>query len=129
MAEALKDRTLYCARCGITFLWSKEEQSQANSKENETPLTTPTHCQGCRFLLPKPDRQRGVIKWFNGRKRFGFVTPYEGKDIFVHGSEVRKKSRLKPGDLVEFSLKDSDRGKIAADVVLLPFRVLDSEDV
>lgn len=69
-----------------------------------------------------------MIKWFNARKRFGFIAPYEGKDIFLHGSEVRKKSRLRPGDLVEFSLKDSDRGKVAANVELLPFQYSDPKE-
>lgn len=128
MTDMITDQTLYCAHCGISFLWSKEEQNQATKRDDSTQeLSTPIHCSGCQQLLPDAGRQRGVIKWFNGRKRFGFIVPYEGKEIFLHGSEVRKKSRLKPGDLVEFSLKDSDRGKIAADVLLLPVHVSDAD--
>lgn len=119
MAKSLDDKTLYCARCGITYLWSKEEQSHAAKQSDNEQLITPIHCSGCRTLLPKIDRHRGIVKWFNGRKRFGFIMPYEGKEIFMHGSEVRKKSRIKPGDLVEFSLKASKRGPVATDVQLL----------
>jgi len=127
MATSVKDKTLYCARCGITFLYAKEEQNQAIKMADDNGITTPTHCLGCRILLPNIARQRGIVKWFNGRKRFGFIMPYDGKEIFMHGSEVRKKSRIKAGDLVEFSLKKSNRGPAATDIQLLPIRSSTSE--
>lgn len=35
-------------------------------------------------VLPEGVR-RGVCKWFNSKKGFGFVTPEDGgKDVFVH---------------------------------------------
>ena len=33
---------------------------------------------------------QGTVKWFNGEKGFGFITPDEGaKDLFVHFSEIQ----------------------------------------
>ncbi|MEI7864632.1 MAG: cold shock domain-containing protein [Chthoniobacterales bacterium] len=64
---------------------------------------------------------RGIIKWFNTRKGFGFITDPrgEGTDIFVHHSEIRGEGfkSLAEGDMVEFELAPSERGPKALNVV------------
>lgn len=55
----------------------------------------------------------GVVKWFDTRKGFGFITgPEGGKDIFVHYSGIEGEGfrRLKDGEQVEFELVESDKG-------------------
>lgn len=34
---------------------------------------------------------QGTVKWFNGQKGYGFITPESGgKDVFLHISAVQK---------------------------------------
>jgi CspA family cold shock protein len=70
-------------------------------------------------LLPAPGRERGLVKFFNGRKRFGFITRRNGPEIYVHGSALEGASRLAEGDLVEFSLAQTERGPAADTVRIL----------
>lgn len=110
--KAQRDETRYCERCGITFLWPVEEQ-----REGVGP--PPQLCTGCRALLPAAGRERGVVKWYNVRKRYGFIVRREQTDLFVHGSELADVRRLSEGDLVEFTVAERDGGLAAQNVELL----------
>lgn len=33
-------------------------------------------------------RQTGTVKWFNAEKGFGFITPEQGPDVFVHFRQI-----------------------------------------
>jgi cold shock protein len=111
------DETLFCERCGISFLWPVEEQKSPG--EQRVALPAPTLCPGCRHLLPLAGRERGLVKFFNGRKQFGFLTRRNDAEIFVHGSAVSANQRLTMGDLVEFTIIQTDRGPAAGEVVVL----------
>lgn len=112
-----QDETLFCERCGISFLWPVEEQKSPD--EQQSARLAPTHCPGCRQLLPPAGRERGIVKFFNGRKQFGFLTRRNEAEIFVHGSSVTANQRLMMGDLVEFTIIQTDRGPAAGEVVVL----------
>lgn len=112
-----QDETLFCERCGISFLWPVEEQQSPGAAGPLQPA--PTLCPGCRHLLPQPGRERGLVKFFNGRKQFGFLTRRNEAEIFVHGSAVLANQRLAMGDLVEFTVVQTDRGPAAGEVVVL----------
>ena len=113
----LQDTILYCANCGISFLWSSEEQSQAQAASDPGQiLAKPIHCPGCRLLLPAPGRERGMVKWYNRRKRFGFIARRSQPDLFVHGSHLDGLPYLSPDDLVEFSVIETDKGLAASEV-------------
>ena len=61
----------------------------------------------------------GTVKWFNGKKGFGFIAPDDGgNDIFVHISAVERAglSSLAEGQKISFEVKiDPKRGKSSAE--------------
>jgi CspA family cold shock protein len=112
-----QDETLFCERCGISFLWSTEEQKEAEQQPSRAD--EPRLCPGCRQLLPAPGRERGLVKWYNTRKHYGFITRRSSGELYLHGSALREPGRLVPGDLVEFTVGANERGSIATDVLVL----------
>lgn len=59
----------------------------------------------------------GTVKWFNYKKRFGFIAPEEGgPDIFVHisGFENPNGLRLDEGQRVEYEVEKGRNGKDCA---------------
>ena len=49
---------------------------------------------------------RGIVKWFNNEKGYGFIEFDDKEDIFVHYSAINKKGykTLNEGDNVEYTL-------------------------
>jgi CspA family cold shock protein len=64
---------------------------------------------------------KGTVKWFNAQKGYGFIQMEEGKDIFVHHSEIQGTGykSLDEGEAVEFEIKNNAKGDYAANVVSL----------
>ncbi|WP_288679506.1 cold shock domain-containing protein, partial [uncultured Clostridium sp.] len=54
---------------------------------------------------------KGTVKWFNEEKGFGFITGEDGKDVFVHFSQINKNGfkTLKENEEVEYSVTKSVR--------------------
>ncbi len=118
----LQDQLCYCERCGISFLWSAEEQAAPAADDSAASAAVarpPLFCAGCRALLPGEGRERGLVKWFNYRKRFGFIVRQHQPEIFVHGADVADGAKLRPDDLVEFGVEESERGPVARSVRVL----------
>jgi len=73
----------------------------------------------------------GVVKFYNDRKRFGFITGEDDKDIFVHetGLEKRglKRASITEGDNVEYKIKESDRGPVAINVRKIEAKEVEDE--
>ena len=63
--------------------------------------------------------QRGVVKWFNDAKGFGFIEHSSGRDIFVHYSIIESEGfkTLKDGEEVEYELREGDKGLNASRVI------------
>ena len=59
---------------------------------------------------------KGKVKWYNARKGFGFILGEDGKDIFVHRTEVPDGTFLNDEDSVEYEIEKTDRGPQAKNV-------------
>jgi cold shock protein len=59
-------------------------------------------------------RISGTLKFYNGAKGYGFISPDDGsKDVFVHASalEMAGIQTLNEGDKVTFVLEDDKKGR------------------
>ena len=61
---------------------------------------------------------KGTVKWFNNQKGYGFITPEEGNDVFVHFSAIQDEGykTLEEGQAVEFEVQQGPKGEEAINV-------------
>lgn len=64
---------------------------------------------------------KGLVKWFNAEKGFGFISVEGGDDVFVHFSAIQTDGykTLDEGQEVEFEIVTGQRGPQAENVVKL----------
>ena len=64
---------------------------------------------------------KGKVKWFSNQKGYGFITPEDGKDVFVHHTAIQGDGykSLEEGQEVEFEIKQGPKGEQATNVVKL----------
>jgi CspA family cold shock protein len=67
-----------------------------------------------RFVV----REKGVVKWFNAAKGYGFIQRSNGDDVFVHFSAIQMNGyrTLEEGAEVEFEVKRGPKGLQAENV-------------
>ena len=56
---------------------------------------------------------KGKVKWFNNQKGYGFITPENGKDVFVHHTAIKSDGyrTLEEGQEVEARAQASEAGR------------------
>ncbi len=59
---------------------------------------------------------KGTVKFFDETKRFGFISGEDGKEYFVHESDLQEGVRIQEGDEVSFDVEEGQRGPKAANV-------------
>lgn len=55
---------------------------------------------------------KGVVRWFNNAKGYGFLGRDGGPDVFVHYSSIESDGykSLKEGEQVEYNVIQGDKG-------------------
>jgi len=63
----------------------------------------------------------GTVKFFNAEKEYGFITRDEGKDVFVHYSNIQGDGfkSLSEGQRVEFDVAPGRKGEEAQNVRII----------
>ena len=72
--------------------------------------------------VPKmSEKQQGTVKWFDGRKGYGFIEREDGEDLFVHYNAIIGEGYrdLVEGQRVEFTVVQGQKGPQAQDVVTI----------
>ena len=64
--------------------------------------------------------QNGTVKWFDAVKGYGFIVGDDGKDIFVHQSNILMKGFrvLEVGQRVSYQIEPTEKGNKAINVVV-----------
>ena len=62
---------------------------------------------------------QGIVKWFNDRKGYGFISQEDGNDVFVHFSAINASGyrSLDEGQRVEFVVTEGQKGPQAENIV------------
>lgn len=63
---------------------------------------------------------KGIVKWFNSAKGYGFITDDQGKDLFVHYSNLNMDGfkTLEEGQSVTFDITNGEHGLQATNVTV-----------
>jgi CspA family cold shock protein len=64
---------------------------------------------------------KGVVKWFNDSKGFGFIEQEDGPDVFVHHTSINSSGfrSLNEGDHVTFEIEQGEKGPAAVNVTVV----------
>jgi CspA family cold shock protein len=66
-------------------------------------------------------KARGVVKWYDARKGYGYATRKGAPEVFLHYGAIRGDGviELKAGQEIEFILEQTERGAVAHEIALV----------
>jgi CspA family cold shock protein len=96
------------------------------SRATESPESYELRLVAFSFLEPRTNnesgeevvKEKGIVKWFNAAKGYGFIQRSSGDDVFVHFSAIQSNGyrTLDEGAEVEFEVKQGPKGLQAENV-------------
>lgn len=109
-------QAVVCQRCGRGFVATTTYLDFLARRGMQVKV--PVSCMTCLLRTgPLPKRQ-GEVRWFNPRKRYGFIADQEGQDVFLHQKQILagNSDALQEGQVVRFHLHHSPKGPEAWNV-------------
>jgi len=62
---------------------------------------------------------KGIVKWYDNKKGFGFIKDDDGNSIFAHRSDLSYfEVYLKKGDLTEYKIEKTKYGVKAKEIIV-----------
>jgi cold shock protein len=103
------------------WLCSREPWTDQEGAQKRTPGCLWVNGHSPRIKQVTGDevvREKGVVKWFNAAKGYGFIQRANGDDVFVHFSAIQMNGyrTLEEGAEVEFEVKRGPKGLQAENV-------------
>jgi len=120
-----RDTWATCEKCGQQFIFTVEEQRRLAKLGREVK---PTQCPDCGTTEPKeevdvkvelePGQHQGTVKWYDTKKRYGFITQQSGGDVFFHRNSIAEgeKPEFPDGTPVTYRLEQGNKGPEAIEV-------------
>jgi CspA family cold shock protein len=84
-------------------------------------VNVPQLCARCFHRKGPLPKQRGTVKWFDRRKRYGFIVDERGEQIFVHQNALYAANGSEPyeGQPVLYHVDYAIKGPAALNVELM----------
>jgi CspA family cold shock protein len=114
-----KSELIVCQRCGRGFVLADTYLDLIYRRGAR--VVAPVLCPTCFIAKGPQPKQRGEIKWFSPRRRYGFIIAEAGEEVFFHRGQVLddQHQRLRGGQAVRFHLCYPLKGPEALNVELV----------
>lgn len=109
---------IVCQRCGRGFILTS---TYCDMRERRgAGVVVPVLCPTCFLKKGALPKQCGKVKWFDPRKRYGFIITERNEEIFFHQRQILESngSELYEGQAVRFHIRDTAKGPEALNVEL-----------
>ena len=110
---------LTCQRCGIGFVLT--DNYRAFLTRWGVNVVVPVQCLSCFWEAGPMPKQQGRVKWFDTRKKYGFIVTEKEQEIFFHRNQLLDGSEAGPreGQAARFHVGYVAKGPEALNVELV----------